>query len=250
MVILGALRMPKAASPGRRPISLTSSDAASEVFRRYKHHGRRKGPKLSAHQAGLLATLLPRLSLNPQHGTDPKLYFAPAQMLHVWLEIGFGGGEHLAMQADRHPEIGILGAEPYVAGMAKLLAKIAARDLHNVRVYQNDAGEIIDALPDASLGRVFVLFPDPWPKTRHHKRRFISTEMLDNLARIMRSGAELRFATDDRGYLIWTLERLVAHPAFRWLAGSFFTFSRNETVSFAFTRCSQSSLASPGSCST
>src|SRR5438874_7203461 len=118
-------------------------------------------------------------------------------MREVWLEVGFGGCEHLATQADRDHEIGIIGAEPYVAGMAKLLAKIAARDLHNIRLYHSDAREIIDALSNASLGRVFVLFPDPWPKTRHHKRRFISMEMLDNLARVMRSGAELRFATDD-----------------------------------------------------
>ena len=197
---------------------MTSSDAPSEVFRTYKHHGRRKGPKLSAHQARLLETLLPRLSLNPQHGADPKLYFTPAQLRDVWLEIGFGAGEHLATQADRHPEIGIIGAEPYVAGMAKLLAKIAALDPHNIRLTQSDAREIIDILPDACLGQVFVLFADPWPKTRHHKRRFISTEMLDDLARVMRSGAELRFATDDHGYLIWALERLMAHPAFRWMA--------------------------------
>ena len=189
--------MPKAASPGRRPISLTSSDAPSEPFRRYKLYGRRKGPKLSAHQAGLLETLLPRLSLTLQQGLDPQTYFTPAQIRDVWLEVGFGGGEHLTAQADHNPDIGIIGAEPYVAGMAKLLAKVAARDLHNIRLYQSDARDIIAAMPDASLGRVFVLFPDPWPKTRHHKRRFISVEMLDQLARVMRRGAELRFATDD-----------------------------------------------------
>ncbi len=88
----------------------------------------------------------------------------------------------------------------------------------NIRLYTEDAGDIIEALPDASLGRVFVLFPDPWPKTRHHKRRFIQTAMLDRFARVMKPGAELRFATDDPGYLVWTLERLCAHPAFDWLA--------------------------------
>lgn len=197
---------------------LTSSDAPSEPFRRYKLYGRRKGPKLSAHQAGLLEALLPRLSLTLQEGAAPKIYFAPAQMRDVWLEVGFGGGEHLAAQAGRNPDIGIIGAEPYIAGMAKLLTKIAARDLQNIRLYQSDARDIIGAIPDASLGRVFVLFPDPWPKTRHHKRRFVSVEMLDLLARVMRRGAELRFATDDRSYLVWALERLTVHPAFRWIA--------------------------------
>ncbi len=116
----------------------------------------------------------------------------------------------------------MIGAEPYVSGMAKLLAKIEAkitdRKLGNIRLYMEDARDIIDALPDASLGRAFILFPDPWPKTRHHKRRFVQMEMLDQLARVMKAGAEFRFASDDAGYLNWTLERLMAHPAFAWTA--------------------------------
>ena len=197
---------------------LTSSDAHSEARRRYKHYGRRKGPKLSGWQAGLLENLLPKIALTLQPGLDPKSCFAPLSVRDVWLEIGFGAGEHIATQAERNPDIGFLGAEPYVAGTAKLLAKIAAHGLSNIRIYQSDARDIIDALPDGCVGRVFVLFPDPWPKTRHHKRRFISMGMLDSLARIMRSGSELRFATDDRGYLCWSLERLCAHRAFRWTA--------------------------------
>jgi tRNA (guanine-N7-)-methyltransferase len=166
----------------------------------------------------LLDTLLPQLSLQPIAGLDPLLYFAPSQPREIWLEIGFGAGEHLIAQAERNPDIGIIGAEPYVAGMAKLLAKAVARGLCNIRLHHSDARGVIDALPNASLGRVFVLFPDPWPKKRHHKRRFISTEILDHMARVMRPGAELRFATDDASYLVWTLERLVAHPGFRWKA--------------------------------
>src|SRR5438067_495251 len=148
--------MRKAASPGRRPISLTSSDAPSEIFRRYKHYGRRKGPKLSAYQLGLLESLLPQLSLTLAPGRDPHFYFAPARVREVWLEVGFGAGEHLAAQAERNPDIGIIGAEPYVAGMAKLLAKAAPTGLGNIRLHQSDAREIIDALPDASIGRVVV----------------------------------------------------------------------------------------------
>lgn len=208
------------ASPGRRPISLTISGALSESVRRYKLHGRRKGPKLSAHQAGLLEHLLPRLLLTPQSAADPQSCFSPLIPRDIWLEIGFGGGEHLAAQAQRNPGIGFIGVEPYVAGMAKLLAKIAGGGIANVRLYQSDARDIIGALPDASLGCVFVLFPDPWPKTRHHKRRLISADMLDSLARVLRPGAELRFATDDGGYLVWTLERLASHSAFHWAAQS------------------------------
>jgi tRNA (guanine-N7-)-methyltransferase len=226
---------------------LTSLNAPSESFRRYKLYGRRKGPKLSAHQAGLLEALLPRLSLTLQEGANPKIYFPAAQLRDVWLEVGFGGGEHLAAQADRNTDIGIIGAEPYVAGTAKLLAKIVERDLQNVRLYQSDARDIIAALPDASLGRIFALFPDPWPKARHHKRRLISVEMLDQFARVMRRGAELRFATDDRGYLIWALERLIHHSAFRWLAEAS-TGWRTRPEDWPETRYEAKALRSGRSC--
>ena len=190
-------------------------------FPQRRHFGRRKGPALSAHQAGLLETLLPRLQLAPELGRDPRTYF-PEAVTDVWLEVGFGGGEHLLWQAETKPHVGLIGAEPYVSGVAKLLSKIAAspRQGANIRLYSEDATDIIEGLPDASIGRVFVLFPDPWPKTRHHKRRFIQTGMLDRLARVMKQGAELRFATDDNSYLVWSLERLAAHAAFEWLARS------------------------------
>jgi tRNA (guanine-N7-)-methyltransferase len=138
----------------------------------------------------------------------------------VWLEIGFGAGEHLAIQAAANPQVGLIGAEPYVAGMAKLLVRADAQRLGNLRLYQSDAREVIEALPDAALGRVFLLFPDPWPKKRHHKRRIVSMMMLDAFARVMRPGAELRFATDDPGYLVWALERFIAHRSFCWCAQS------------------------------
>jgi len=196
-------------------------DPQSSGFPQRRHFGRRKGPALSAHQSGLLETLLPRLLIEPKPGRVPRSYFSPG-ISEVWLEVGFGGGEHLLWQAEANPGIGIIGAEPYVSGVAKLLSKIAASTggETNVRLYTEDATDIIEALPDASLDRAFVLFPDPWPKTRHHKRRFIQTAMLDRLARVMTPGAELRYATDDPGYLVWTLERLSAHPAFAWRANS------------------------------
>ncbi|HTW34032.1 MAG TPA: tRNA (guanine(46)-N(7))-methyltransferase TrmB [Rhizomicrobium sp.] len=189
------------------------------IEHRRKLYGRRKGPKLSPHQERLLETLLPELALALEEARDPKRYFAKA-VDDVWLEIGFGAGEHLLWQAAHHPNVGLIGAEPYTSGVAKLLSKLAAGESApaNIRLYSDDARNIIDALPDASLGRVFLLFPDPWPKTRHHKRRFVQTETLDQLARVMKQGAEFRFASDDAGYLTWTLERLTVHPAFQWTA--------------------------------
>lgn len=141
------------------------------------------------------------------------------QIEDVWLEIGFGAGEHLLWQAERNPQVGLIGAEPFINGVAKLLSKLAAEPLrNNIRLHTGDARDIIAALPDESLGRVFILFPDPWPKTRHHKRRFIQMEMLDELARVMKKGAELRFASDDKTYVAYALERLMAHDKFQWTA--------------------------------
>jgi len=190
--------------------------------RRHQHlYGRRKGPGLSAHQKHLRETLLPRLRLDLDRLTAPRGAFdEPVE--DVWLEVGFGAGEHLLWQGEQHPNVGLIGAEPYESGVAKLLSKLetAAAACPRIRVHEGDARDIIARLPDASLGRAFVLFPDPWPKTRHHKRRFIQTAMLDDLARVLKDGAELRVASDDAGYIDWTLERAQAHPAFRWTARS------------------------------
>ena len=175
-------------------------------------YGRRKGPKLSPHQQHLIGTLLPQLALKLGQGVDPKTYFDSAD--DVWLEVGFGAGEHLLWQAQHHPNVGMIGAEPYISGVAKLLSKVDEAKAPNIRLHTDDARDIIDAVPEASLGRVFILFPDPWPKTRHHKRRFVQRDLLDRLARVMKPGAELRFASDDAPYFEWTLERICAHPKF------------------------------------
>jgi tRNA (guanine-N7-)-methyltransferase len=185
--------------------------------------GRRKGPKLSAHQLELRRTLLPKLILRLEKDRDPRCYFSsrpPASdpVTDVWLEVGYGGGEHLLWQANAHPGVGLIGAEPYISGTAKLLSKLDPARLPNIRLYEDDARDIVEALPDASIGRFFILFPDPWHKTRHHKRRFIQSEMLDQIARILKPGGEFRFASDDAGYLAYALERLMAHPAFAWTA--------------------------------
>ena len=167
----------------------------------------------------------------PENGTlDPEVLFqfpllsgkrsgegAPHPK-EIWLEIGFGAGEHLAWQAAEHPEVGLLGAEVFENGVVKLLAEIRRRDLANIRILVDDARLLLAALPDRSLGRAFILFPDPWPKQRHHKRRMVSSATLDALARTLRPKAELRLATDDIGYLRWMLELAPSHPDFEWLA--------------------------------
>ena len=160
---------------------------------------------------------MPKLTLKLEPELDPKRYF-DRPVDDVWLEVGFGGGEHLLWQAEEHPDIGMIGAEPYISGTAKLLSKLDPARLPNIRIYEDDARDIIEALPDVSIGRFFVLFPDPWPKTRHHKRRFLQMETLNAIARILRPGAELLFASDDAGYLTYALERLMAHKAFVWTA--------------------------------
>ena len=172
---------------------------------------------MRATKAGLMETLLPQLLLDlPDSGHLNPVELLPQQQL--WLEIGFGGGEHLAHQACLHKDIGIIGCEPYLNGVADLLKHIDQNQLNNIRIYADDARLLIDRLPDASITRVFILYPDPWPKARHKKRRLIQTPLLDRLARVMKPSAELRIATDDNDYCTWILEHLLPHPAFTWTA--------------------------------
>ena len=183
-------------------------------------YGRRRGRPLRQGQRNLLTDLLPRIAVTlPEHGAlDPARLFEPLPR-DTWLEIGFGGGEHLAAQAAAHPDIGMIGCEVFETGIAKLLAEIDRRALGNVRILADDARLLLAALPGARIGRAFILFPDPWPKQRHHKRRLVGEETLAALARVMKDGAELRLATDDPDYLRWMLERVTVHPDFEWLVG-------------------------------
>lgn len=137
---------------------------------------------------------------------------------HFALEVGFGGGEHLAEQARLHPDTGYIGCEPFENGVAKLLTQVQAGRLRNVRVVPDDARDILMRLPDASLSNVFVLFPDPWPKLRHHKRRFIQKRTLDQIFRLLKPGGELRIATDHVDYGQWALMHLMRDNRFEWAA--------------------------------
>ncbi len=163
--------------------------------------------------------MLPRLAINvPASGyLDIAALFGNARP-SIWLEIGFGGGEHLAQLAEQHPQTGFIGCEVFENGIVKLLAQIERRRLGNIRIFPDDARLIMAAMPPASVNRVFILFPDPWPKRRQHKRRIMSPATLDGLAEIMTDKGELRMATDDADYLCWILECITAHPAFEWLA--------------------------------
>lgn len=148
---------------------------------------------------------------------DPRQAFEP-DVADTWMEIGFGAGEHLVAQARAHPDIGFIGCEPYLNGIAALLPAIAEAGLDNVRIFADDARELVTALAPASLGRLFILFPDPWPKTRHHARRLINAETIRAFARVLRPGAELRLASDHEGYVRWMLEHLTRDRSFLWLA--------------------------------
>ncbi len=182
-------------------------------------HGRRHGKKLRPERRALIERLLPELRVVvPQRGAlDTRALFDPP-VNEIWLEVGFGAGEHLAAQARVHPDIGMIGCEPFVNGVASLLATVAAEDLRNVRVLDDDARPLLEALPEAAIGRLFVLFPDPWPTRRHHTRRFVTRANLDTCARILRDGGEQRIATDHDEHCRWILDHLRHHGAFEWLA--------------------------------
>jgi tRNA (guanine-N7-)-methyltransferase len=179
-------------------------------------YGRSRGKTLRAGQRRLLAEALPLYSIVPEALAAGRAFAAPPR--EVWLEIGFGAGEHLIEQAKANPDVGVVGCEPFLNGVVAALAGLKREQVANVRLRRGDAQALVEAAPDGLFSRVFILYPDPWPKRRHHKRRVMAMGMIEALARVMRSGAELRFATDVDDYAGWTLARLLASPHFRWTA--------------------------------
>jgi tRNA (guanine-N7-)-methyltransferase len=180
--------------------------------------GRRKGHPLRPRQAALLDTLLPRLAIDLSAPAPSDLRSLFKNVDDVRLESGFGGGEHLIAEAERHPRCGFIGIEPFVNGMAKALAAIDERKLENIRLHHGDATDMLAWLPTASLLRFDLLYPDPWPKRRHWKRRFVQDRTVAEIARIVRPGGEFRFASDIADYVAWTLMRLMCSPDFNWTA--------------------------------
>jgi len=181
--------------------------------------GRRKGHALRQHQNALMHDLLPRLSI----GIDAA---APSHLATLFenepqacrLEIGFGGGEHLIAEALAHPRTGFIGCEPYINGMAKILARIERDDVRNLRLFAGDAAELLDWLPAQSLARIDLIHPDPWPKRRHWKRRFVQQRTLEAIARVLQEGGEFRFVSDIDDYCAWTLAHIVRSRLFDWTA--------------------------------
>lgn len=181
--------------------------------------GRRKGHRLRAHQADLIEHLLPHLALDiasPAPASLTELFDDDIE--DVRLEIGFGGGEHLAAEARAVPNIGFIGCEPYVNGMAKILAQIEANNIGNIRLFAGDAAELLAWLPPQSLARIDLIHPDPWPKRRHWKRRFVQDETVAAMARVLMPGGEFRFVSDIADYCAWTLWHLLRSPDFAWTA--------------------------------
>ena len=186
-----------------------------------RFYGRRKSRPLKPRQQRLMETLLPALQLQAEKDRDrlrnpARLFdFTPARLV---LEIGFGGGEHLAHRAEEHPDWGFIGAEPFINGVAKLLSAIDEQGLSNIRIWFDDARALLPLIGDATLDAVWLLYPDPWPKKRHHKRRFVNRENLEHIHRILKPGGEFLFASDISDYVRWTLQHMHAHGGFEWLA--------------------------------
>ncbi len=185
-------------------------------------YGRLKGKHLKDSQKGYLEEDLAELSPGSVSWDDnPARDHLDLDGLFggrdVWLEIGFGGGEHVIHQAAQNPDVGIIGCEPYINGVAMLLGKIRKASVDNLRIYPGDVRDMFDVLPDASISKAFLLYPDPWPKARHHRRRFVTPEHLEPLAQALKPGAEFRVATDISDYVRQTLEE-VPKAGFEWLA--------------------------------
>jgi len=197
-------------------LAAEASESQRRVGTQRALHGRRRGRKLSEHRQFLVQTLLPRLALDISRPISDIASLFPERPSALWLEAGFGGGEHLAEEALAHPNAGYIGCEFFLNGIAKALALIEAHRLNNIRLCIGDARTLIEALPPVCLDGAYVLFPDPWPKRRHRARRILSRETLDSLARALRPGGELRFATDVDANAASTLAQVLRSTSFRW----------------------------------
>jgi tRNA (guanine-N7-)-methyltransferase len=169
-------------------------------------------------RAALLDILLPRLALDLSAHPETLSALFPDAVEEVRLEVGFGSGEHMIAEAKSNPQVGFIGVEPFVNGMAKALAAIALSCASNIRLHHGDATDVLAWLPPASLARVDLLYPDPWPKRRHWKRRFVQDVNVAAVGRVLRAGGEFRFATDIADYAAWTLRHMLRSPNFEWTA--------------------------------
>lgn len=181
--------------------------------------GRRKGHKLRNHQADLIANLLPRLVLDINQPSPPDLgSLFDRSVTAKRLEIGFGGGEHLIAEALAYPDVGFIGCEPYVNGMAKILTQIEEHNISNLRLFAGDAAELLAWAPQASFARIDLIHPDPWPKRRHWKRRFVQDATITAMSRVLTANGEFRFVSDIDDYCAWTLAHMAHSKDFSWTA--------------------------------
>jgi tRNA (guanine-N7-)-methyltransferase len=211
-------------------------------------YGRRKGHRLRPGRQRLLDQVLPSLLLSlPEAGPLDLVSLFSGRPQGFWLEIGFGVGEHLAAQAAAHPEIGLIGCEPFINGVARLLSVIEAQGLTNVRLFTDDARLLMQTLPGGCLERVFILFPDPWPKTRHHKRRIVNAATVAEFVRLLRTDGEVRLATDDMSYARAMLLALRGHPELQWQAQRPSDW-RERTPDWPMTRYERKALAAGREC--
>jgi tRNA (guanine-N7-)-methyltransferase len=188
-------------------------------IRPLRSYGRRKAKPLTARKERLIGELLPRLRLDLEAKPPAALSeLFPGRVNDVWLEIGFGSGEHLLWQAETHKDVGLIGCEPFINGMGTLLGAIEDRGLDTIRLHDGDAREVLTWLPDGAVGRIFMLFPDPWPKKRQIKRRLLGADTLKALARVLKPGGEFRFASDNSDYAAQALALTRASGAFAWTA--------------------------------
>ena len=190
------------------------TDAPKRAF-----FGRRKGHALKPRQARLFDALLPRLAIDLQAPANTNLAILfPSPVDRVRLEIGFGGGEHMVAEAEREPRTGFIGVEPFINGMAKALAAISEKNLINIRLHFGDAAVLLPWLPAGALARIDLIYPDPWPKRRHWKRRFVQDESVTEMARVIAPDGEFRFVTDWPDYAAWTLRHVMGSSTFAWTA--------------------------------
>ncbi|MCB1521081.1 MAG: tRNA (guanosine(46)-N7)-methyltransferase TrmB [Hyphomicrobiaceae bacterium] len=226
-----AIRDVALTSDGKDRAPAATFDGAGEALRDLRSFGRRRGRKATDRQRMLLETVLPRVAVDPEAVASAcapsaagvrelaaALGFEVAPR-ELWLEIGFGGGEHLVAQALACSDIGLIGAEPFEDGVVKVLDAIETEAIANIRVLADDVRPLLRALPAASLSRVFVLFPDPWPKRRHQKRRLIQPDFVELLARVLKPGGEFRFASDIDDYVRTALIAITGNPHFSWVVG-------------------------------
>jgi tRNA (guanine-N7-)-methyltransferase len=185
-----------------------SGGEVNETLKRHLFYGRRKGKPLRRHHVGLMDGLLPNIAVDlaqPLNNISAR----------CWLEIGFGGGEHVAHQAALHPDVTVMGAEAFLNGVAKLLAHIEEKAISNVRIHYGDARPLLENLPDCSMERIYLLYPDPWPKERQKKRRFVNAENLEHFHRILKPDGKFLFASDIPDYVDWTREHIKTHGKFQ-----------------------------------